>query len=185
MASNARVVVGAVVLFLGSVALADSRAVVLKPEELKAMSLEAMAQQGETAVQEMNELVRQVLGSLSDAQKQKDFQRMNCLGDVLTTIKGLLRLSEQNSLTLRERAIQRDRPGAEHEYVKLTIARNKVIDLHAQSKGCGGPEGETMFEGTPRVEKMFDKDLPLEEGRSGLDRPAIVIEPPPSASPYY
>jgi hypothetical protein len=35
------------------------------------------------------------------------------------------------------------------------------------------------------VDKLFDKDLPLEEPRTGLDRPAIVIEPPPTASPYF
>jgi hypothetical protein len=157
---------------------------VLKPDDLRAMSMEQMLSSGEAAVTEMNELVNQVLEGLSEAQKRNDIQRMNCVSDVLTTIKGLMRLSEQNALSLRERVIAKDRAGAEHEYVKLSIARNKVVELHAQSKGCGTPGGETVFEGAPVVDRVFDRDLPLEEGRTGLDHPAITIEPPPSASPY-
>lgn len=157
----------------------------LRPEVLKAMSLEDMLGNGEAAVREMNEITRQVLDSLADARKENDFQRMNCIGNVLNTIKGLLRLSDQNALSLRERVIGRDRSGAEHEFVKISIARGKVLELQAQAKGCGGPSAETVFEGAPLVEKVFDKDLPLENPRTGLIQPAVTIEPPPSASPYF
>ena len=144
-----------------------------------------MLSTGEIAVREMNDVVREVLDSLAEARKNNDFQRMNCVGEVLTTIKGLLRLSDQNTMSLRERVISRDRTGAEHEYVKISIARGKVLELQAQAKGCGGPSSETVFEGTPLVERNFDKDLPLEEPTAGLSQPAVTIEPPPSASPYF
>lgn len=158
---------------------------VLTPEQIKSMSFEAMLAAGEAAVKEMNGLVKEVLDGLQEAQSAKDFQRMKCISESLTTIKGLMRLSEQNALTLRERVIARDRAGAEHEFVKVSIARNKVVELHAQSKGCGGPAGETFFEGAPRVERTFDKDLPVEDARDSLERVVVVMDPPPSASPYY
>ena len=187
MKSSASLLVAFVVISVSAVAMAESRTgmIVLKPEQLKAMTLDQMLTDGETAVKEMDELVKNVLDGLAEAQGAKDFQRMNCISDVLTTIKGLMRLSEQNALSLRERVIAKDRAGAEHEFVKLSIARSKVAELHAQAKGCGGPAGETVFEGSPLVDRIFDQDLPVEEARSGLQMPAIVIEPPPSASPYY
>ena len=124
-------------LLAGTPAASPGGAVVLKPDDLKAMGLDTMLSSGESYVKEMNDLVRGVLNELGSARDGKDFQRMNCLGDVLTTLKGLLRLSEQNAITLRERVIAKDRTGAEHEFVKLSIARNKVVELHAQDKGCG------------------------------------------------
>jgi hypothetical protein len=188
MRATISTIVGLAVLSVAVAAMAEERkptVTQLKPEELKAMSLEQMLDTGERAVAAMNEMVKQVLDGLEDAQGAKDFQRINCIGETLTTIKGLMRLSEQNALTLRERVIARDRPGAEHEFVKLTIARNKLIELHAQAKGCGGPAGETVFEGAPIVDRMFDADLPTEDPRAGLDLPAVQLDPPPSASPYY
>lgn len=158
---------------------------VLKPEELKALSFEEMLSRGEKAITEMKDLVKEILDALADAQKSKDFQRINCISDVMTTVKGLMRLSEQNILTLRERVIARDRSGAEHEFVKLMIAQSKIQDMHTNAKGCGGPAGETVFEGTPVVEKLFDEDLPKEDPTAGLGVPIFDLSPPPSASPYF
>ncbi|MBM4397806.1 MAG: hypothetical protein FJ087_19230 [Deltaproteobacteria bacterium] len=157
----------------------------LSPEQLKAMSLEQMLESGEKMVGDMKRKSEDVIEAFAEAQKVKDFVRINCVSETLTTIKGLMRLSEENMMTLKIRVIARDRNGAEHEFVKLTIASGKVSDMHAQAKGCGGPAGETMFEGSPLVEKRFDKDLPVEEGRSGLEVVVIVLNPPPSATPYY
>lgn len=159
--------------------------VVLKPEELKAMSTDTMLQSGDAGVKIINDRVTAMMAMLGDARESKDAQRMNCLSDILTTMKGLARLAEQNNQTLRERVAARDRTASEHEFVKMMIARNKVIQLHAQGKGCVGMAGETIFEGEPLVERLFDKDMPLESGSENLWVPVITTEPPPSASPYY
>lgn len=157
----------------------------LRPEEIKSLSLDTMLVKGEGFVKEMQEYVKDILAMSAKARDQKDFERMNCINAIMNTIKGLLRVSEQNALSLRERVIAKDRSGAEHEFIKIAIARNRIMELHAEAKGCGGPGSELIFEGTPIVEKQFDPDLPTDNARTGLDRPIIVIEPPPSASPYY
>ena len=96
----------------------------LTSAQLKSMSLEQMQSRGEEMVAETRAIAGKVLDALSDAQKEKDFERLNCIGDVMTTVKGLVRLSEQNGLSLRERVIAKDRAGAEHEFIKLSISRN-------------------------------------------------------------
>ncbi len=157
----------------------------LKPQDLQAMTLEEMLTEGEKSVQDMNLTVREVLDSLASARKANDFARMNCIGTSLSSIKGLLRISDQNALSLRERVIARDRPGAEHEFVKMRIARQKVGELMSQARSCGGPSGDTVFEGEAVVEKDFAEDLPIEDVRTALNEPVFSTEAPPSASPFY
>jgi len=159
-------------------------AATLTAAQLKTMSLEQMQAKGEEMVAETRVIASKVLDALSAAQKEKDFQRLNCIGDVMTTVKGLVRLSEQNGLSLRERVIAKDRAAAEHEFIKISISRNKAIDMQAQAKGCGGPGGDTVFEGAPLVERLFDKDLPQDDNLFVYD-PVVIIDPPPSASPQY
>lgn len=158
---------------------------VLKPSELKAMSLDVMKSNGDKYLGDMRSLVADVLNGLSEARKSGDPQTVKCVTGALTTVKGLMRLSEQNGIGLQESVIANDRTKAQHEFVKLTIARNKMIELHAQAKGCGGPDAETMFEGDVVLERIFDEDLPVEDARAGLDLPVIILSMPPSSSPFF
>jgi hypothetical protein len=157
----------------------------LKPQDVQALGLDDMLAEGERSVQYMNQTARDVLDTLAVARKANDFARMNCIGTALTSIKGLLRISDQNSLSLRERVIGRDRAGAEHEFVKIRIARQKVTELLGRARSCGGPSGDTVFEGGAIVEKQFDDDLPQEDVRMALYQPVFSDLPPPSASPFY
>mgnify|MGYP000917373816 CR=1 FL=1 len=157
----------------------------LKPQDLQAMSLEEMLSKGEKAVAEMNAVIREVLDALTAAKKTSDFAKMNCIGTALSSIKGLLRITDQNTLALREFVMGRDRAGAEHEYVKIHIAREKVRDLAAQARSCGGPSGDTVFGGQAVVEQDFSEDLPREDVRVALTQPVFSLDPPPSASPFY
>ncbi len=157
----------------------------IKPQDVQAMSLEEMLAEGERSVQYMNVTARDVLDTLAAARKANDFARMNCIGTSLSSIKGLLRISDQNSLTLRERVIARDRAASEHEFVKVRIARQKVTELLGRARSCGGPSGDTVFEGGATVERDFDADLPQEDVRTALFNPVFGDVPPPSASPFY
>ncbi len=157
----------------------------LQPEELARMDLTEMQRLGDTYVQEMNDLVSDVLAGLSEAQKANDLGRVQCVSGVMTSLKGMARLSEQYRLSLRQAVIANDRNAATQEFVKLTMARNKVREWHAQAKGCGGPAAELVFEGEPQVDRTTDPDLPRYDTRSGLDILTVWIEPPPSVSPFY
>lgn len=182
------VLIGMVLMGFAASASAETRpagAKVLKPSELKAMSLESMLNSGEGYLGEMRGLVTDVLKGLAEARQSGDPQSVKCVNNTLATVKGLMRLSEQNSIGLHESVIGKDRNKAQHEYVKLIIARNKMIELHAQAKGCGGPDAATAFEGAVVLDRIFDDDLPFEDARAGLDLPLIILALPPSSSPFF
>lgn len=157
----------------------------LQPDQLAKMDLGEMQTLGDGYVQEMNDLVSDVLQGLSEAQKANDLQRVQCISGVMTSLKGMARLSEQYRLSLRQAAIANDRSAATQEFVKLTMARNKVREWHAQAKGCGGPTAELVFEGEPQVERTTDPDLPYYTSSSELDILTLGMDPPPSVSPFY
>ncbi len=183
------VVIGvATVALFGGAGLARAAGqgeVALQPEELARMDLGEMQRLGDAYVQEMNDLVSDVLAALSEAQKANDLGRVQCVSGVMTSLKGMARLSEQYRLSLRQAVIAGDRNAATQEFVKLTMARNKVREWHAQAKGCGGPAAELVFEGEPQVGRTLDPDLPRYDTRSGLDIQTVWMEPPPSVSPFY
>lgn len=157
----------------------------LSPEEVKALSMDDMLKNGAQFVKDMESTVRSVLDTMAVAVKANDFTRINCVSESLTIMKGLMRLSGQNELALREQVVNRNRAGAEHEYVKLHIASQRVVQMQAQASSCGGPGGDTIFAGSPIVEREFDADLPMEEMKKVLWNWFVTIEPPPSASPFY
>jgi hypothetical protein len=157
----------------------------LKASDLQAMSMEEMTRKGDRLVEEMDRAVKDVLGRLTQAVQENDFARINCVNQALTMMKGLLRLSGQNAISLREAVASRDRAGAEHEYVKLHIAGNRILALRDQARACGGPGGETLFLGKPVVERQFAEDIPQADVSEGLQEAAIDLTVPPSASPYY
>ncbi len=179
------VIVTVVLVMGGGVQAVERGEGPLRPEQLAAMDLAEMQRLGDAYVQEMNDQVSDVLEMLSEAQKANDLGRVQCLSAVMTSLKGMARLSEQYRLSLRQAVIANDRSIASQEFVKLTLARNKVREWHAQAKGCGGPAAELVFEGEPQVERTTDPDLPVYDTRKGLDFVAISSEPPPSVSPFY
>lgn len=175
----------AIVTWSGMVGASTRGEVPLQPEALSAIGLSEMQEMADSYLQEMNHLVSDVLALLSEAQKANDLQRVQCIQEVISSLKGMARLSEQYRISLRQAVIANDRATATQEFVKLTMARNKVREWHAQAKGCGGPAAELVFEGEPRVDRTTDSDLPEYDTRSGLDITSIWIDPPPSVSPFY
>lgn len=177
-----RTLVVVAILAFGKVLAQESP---LKPEELAKMSLEEMQKKADEYIREMNEMVSDVLKMLQSAQDSKDFQGIQCLNQVVGSLKGLVKLSEQNRIGLRQAVISQDRASATHEFVKIAIGRDRVRELHSQAKGCGGPGAELVLEGQPVVERKFEAGLPLYEVRAGLETPEVPLEPVPSASPFY
>jgi hypothetical protein len=157
----------------------------LGPDDLKALSFDDMVRNGGKYVKDMEKSVQGVLDSMALAVKANDFARINCISEALTVMKGLMRLSGQNELALREAVVGRNRAGAEHEYVKLHLASQRTAQMQAQASSCGGPGADTIFTGSPVVQQDFDKDLPMDEMKKVLWNWFVNLEPPPSASPFY
>jgi hypothetical protein len=123
------------------------------------------------AVSSMRSALTDVLGRLEEARATKDVVKLNCVNEKLTQVKGLLRISEQSDVALQEAVSKRDSTAAEHEYSKISIARNKVSQLRTEAEQC---IGQLAF--------RTDENLTVEvEVPSGL--PEDPTNPPPLAPP--
>ena len=112
-------------------------------------------------------------------------QKLNCVNEALSAIKGLMRLSEQNFMTLQEAVAKNDSRATEHEYVKLTIAHNKIKELDGRLQSCGGPASSGRIDGRPDIDRIKDPDLPTEDPVESLTGFRADLDRPPSASPFF
>lgn len=158
---------------------------VLEPQKIKKMSDQELLDKAENYIKEMNRIVKVGFDLLKNARDEKDIQRINCINESLSVVKNLIRVSEQNAVNLQDRIVRGERSGAEHEFVKISIAFGKVEELEGEMKSCGGPTAEGIFEGKPVIEKIFDLDLPVEDPAIPIEEVPLVVGIPPSASPFY
>jgi hypothetical protein len=125
---------------------------------------------------------------LEESIAQGDVAATTARNEAITGMKGLVKLSEQNLLTLQQRSAERDRQLVEHEYVKISIACAKVGEFYAQIKSATGVPVDLEL---ADVERKLDYEgkLPVVETLSTSfadpTTPADVPDPPPHASPYF
>jgi hypothetical protein len=120
-----------------------------------------------------------VLTKLEEARASKDVVKLNCVNEKLTNIKGLLRISEQADVSLQEAVAKREEQAAEHEFTKVTIARQKIEQLKAEAEQC---VGLLAFETGPTevfVEEPID--LPALDPTVTVPPPPVVSRPPPAS----
>ena len=133
------------------------------------------------ALQRMGQVLKDVLAKLEEARNTKDVVKLNCVNEKLTQVKGLLRISEQSDVALQEAVAKREASGADHEYTKVTIARQKVDQLRAESEECIGQLAFRTDENLT-VEVEVPENLP--SGDPSLpQRPREIFSRPPPASP--
>jgi len=147
-------------------------------------TLDQKVQKSEVAVDGMDGMMKEAFNELEDARSKDDIQRYQCVSESVTAMKGLLRLAEENLLSLREAAARGDRSSAEHEVMKIGIASDKFQELRSQAKSCGSPDLAGVIDGRPTIEKIFDGDLPVSEPVAKFKPTEILLERPVVASDY-
>ena len=97
-------------------------------------------------------------------------------------MKGLLKLAEENMLSLRESAARGDASAVQFEFIKVGIASDKFVELDAQVRSCGGPAMDGSIDGRPVIDRIFSDDLPEADPVDAFKETEVFIERPPSAS---
>jgi hypothetical protein len=133
------------------------------------------------AVGRMRSVLTEVLGRLEEARATKDVVKLNCVNEKLTQVKGLLRISEQSDVALQEAIAKKDTTAAEHEYSKVSIAKNKVEQLRTESEQCIGQLAFRTDENLT-VEVEVPSGLPTEDP-TNPPAPRPPTDRPPPASP--
>jgi hypothetical protein len=137
-------------------------------------------QRSAEALQRMREVLKDVLGKLEEARNTKDVVKLNCVNEKLTQIKGLLRISEQADVSLQEAVAKKEASSAEHEYIKVTIARQKVDQLRAEAEECIGQLAFRTDENLT-VEVETPQDLPQTDVTHPQTLPPVTVRPPPAS----
>ena len=132
------------------------------------------------AVSRMRSVLSEVLARLEDARATKDVVKLNCVNEKLTQVKGLLRISEQSDVALQEAVAKKDTTAAEHEYSKVSIARNKVDLLRTEAEQCIGQLAFRTDENLT-VEVEVPSGLPTEDPTNPPPPPAPTNRPPPAS----
>src|SRR5215472_6589442 len=132
------------------------------------------------AVGRMRSVLTEVLGRLEEARATKDVVKLNCVNEKLTQVKGLLRISEQSDVALQEAVAKKDATAAEHEYSKVSIAKNKVDQLRSEAEQCIGQLAFRTDENLT-VEVEVPSGLPTEDPTNPPPPPPPTSRPPPAS----
>ncbi len=148
------------------------------------MSIPELKTRAADAMKSMNRMLTDSFALLEQSIASQDIATTNARNEAITQMKALVKLSEQNHMTLQQRAAEGDRDAVEHEYVKINIASAKTQELYAQVKSAGGVR--TDLEMTD-VERTLDINaaLPQPESIDFMPEGDTVPEPPIYASPYF
>ena len=132
------------------------------------------------AIARMREVLRETLSKLEEARNTKDVVKLNCVNEKLTQIKGLLRISEQADVGLQEAIAKLEVAAAEHEYTKVTIARQKVDQLRTEAEECIGQLAFRTDE-QQQIEVQEPSYLPDYDPSDPVPPTQVITRPPPAS----
>lgn len=102
------------------------------------------------AVAEMQITLTAARARFEAAREAEDLVQVNCVGDKIAAIKGLLRTSEEASTALGEAIEQGAGLLADHAYTRVTVAADRVAKLRLEVESCVGETsryaGETTID---------------------------------------
>jgi hypothetical protein len=121
------------------------------------------------------------LDLLKEAREEKDALRLQCVNDKITSMKGVLRISEDSSISLQEAMATRATEKARYEFNKIRTSRNKMAELVTAAQNCVG--AEATFVGDPEVLVEIDPDVVIDDPYYGVDDPFYTPEDSLSTPP--
>lgn len=132
----------------------------------------------------MQETLRFTLSELRSSYEDKDVIQTNCIKDKLSTIKGLLRISEEAEINLSEAVVTGQVEVVNTEYVKINMALERVRDLRSQVANCAKDVNDPLLNKNRQTStpEITDKSVQAFEPTDS-DEAIIIYEPISSERP--
>lgn len=123
----------------------------------------------------MQDTLRFTLEELKRSYEAKDIEQTNCIKERLSTIKGLLRISEEAEINLSEAVVTGRVQDVDHEFVKIRMAASRVGDLRSQVANCAKDVNDPLSSQTQSKAKpeIFDKSVQSFEPTS--DESTVIV----------
>ena len=130
-----------------------------------------------TSLNDMQGTLRFTLRELQTSYDKKDVIQTNCIKDKLSTIKGLLRISEEAEINLSEAAVTGQLEVVNTEFVKINMANERVRDLRSQVANCAKDVNDPLLNNTRQTStpEISDKTVQAFEPTSS-DETIIIYE---------
>lgn len=181
-------IIGATVLGVLSVSLFSAAVTSPAPADadLSQLSNDDLVESAREMVRKMESQLAEAFKLLEASLSGGDVGAATARNEAITSIKSLVKLSEENLRTLQQKVAEGDRERAEHEHVKITITAAKVAELMAQVRTAGGIDVDVESTAV-ESDVTYNGDFPLipELSATFLDTPDLVPDPPIHASPYF
>ena len=168
----------------------SSSIIVSEEEDLSEFSTEALVDRSNDRVKKMEEQLTDSFWLLEASLSAGYVNGANIRNEAITVMKGLVKLSEQNLMTMRQRAAEGDRKRVENEYVKIAIAAAKVSEYYAQVKSAVGLGAGALELSSVERRLVFSGSLPIVDELPRLytqSYDALITSPsePVHASPFF
>ena len=181
--------IAAVLIALGGVAVGQTESTMVmasaSAEDVARMSIQDMVSRADRLVNKMEEMLSESFSLLEEAIADGDVAVITARNEAITAMKSLVKLSEENYLTLQQKAAEGNRESVEHEYVKITIASSKVSEFYAQVQTAGGINVDLE---SADVEVQMEVESAMapavELATPPTEAPAVIPDPPVYASAF-
>lgn len=130
-------------------------------EDLTRFSTPQLVDKSVAMVRKMEEQLTDSFYLLEASLSAGDVNGANSRNEAITVMKGLVKLSEQNLMTMRQKAAEGDRKRVENEYVKILIASAKVAEYYAQVKSAVSLGVSALELSTVERRLVFSGSLPV------------------------
>lgn len=125
--------------------------------EAEKLSTEAKIERADEAIEQMKDTLKLALTRLQQSREENDILQVNCVNDKLSAIKGLLKISEQAAVNLREAVAKGDAELINHEYTKVSIAAARVENFRVEVEACVGEASQYI--GRTELSVQVDEDI--------------------------
>ena len=83
--------------------------------------------------------------------------------DVTRLLEKLIAMAQRSYQALQQAVARSDAMRAEREYVKITVAYQRILDIVARLKAAAGTTATATIDGSPEIDLVRDADLPTSD----------------------
>jgi hypothetical protein len=132
----------------------------------------------DNALDSMKDTLKYTLKELRSAFEQKDSRAIHCVRSELSTVKGLLRISEEAHLNLKEASVTNQIDLVNHEYVKIKMAAERVKELKIKVTSCSKSVNNPLTRTQNLKSKPEISDSAVQQFTPTADESTVIIYDP-------
>jgi hypothetical protein len=122
------------------------------------------------ALQQAEQYMNAIEGAVIEAnaaqaslQEDGKMAKLKEAASALLQLDRLVAMATKAYDALQSAFAQRNDTNAEREFVKITVAYQRILDIVARIKGAAGTTQTATIDGTPEIDLLRDADLPLSD----------------------